>query len=88
MPRMRRSRTSSNARARCERQACSGRNLLERERVEPRRDLALESRLVALALMLARPAAIAAMPLADRLAPRTTHGGTAARIVARRCKYA
>jgi hypothetical protein len=38
--------------------------------------------------MLARPAAIAAMPLADRLAPRTTHGGTAARIVARRCKYA
>ena len=55
----------------------------EREGIEPRRDLALEPRLVALARMLACPAAIAAMPLADRLASRAVHGGTAARIVAR-----
>ena len=67
---------AANDRARC------GRDLRERKDIELRRDLALEPRLVALAWMLARPAAIAAMPFADRLASRAVHGGTAARIIA------
>ncbi|MGA8098533.1 MAG: hypothetical protein WB810_07725 [Candidatus Cybelea sp.] len=42
----------------------------------------LNQRLVALVLMLARPTAIAAMFLADRLASRAVHGSIAARIIA------
>ena len=45
-------------------------------------DLALEPRLLALTRMLARPAAIATMPFADRLASRAVHGHAAPRIVA------
>ena len=40
-------------------------------------DLALEPRLVALVWTLARPAAVAAMPLADRFAACAIHGGAA-----------
>lgn len=50
MPRMRRVHASSNTRAGCERQARCGRDFLERERIELRYDLALEPRLVALAV--------------------------------------
>jgi hypothetical protein len=82
MPRVRNLRASADARARCERQACRVRDLLERQCVEPRRDLALEPRVIALAWMLARPAAIMAVPFADRLAPCAIHDGAAAWIVA------
>jgi hypothetical protein len=83
MSRMRHPRPGPNARAGCEGQARRGRDLREGKRIELRRDLALEPRFVALARMLARPVAIAAMPLADRLAAHTVHGGGSARIVAR-----
>jgi hypothetical protein len=77
------SRAGPNARACRQRQARRGRDLLERERIELRHDLAREPCLVALAGMLARPAAIAAMPVRDRLASRAVRGGAAAWIVAR-----
>jgi hypothetical protein len=79
---MRHSRTGPDARASRERQAGGLGHCAERKRVEFRCDLALESRLVVLARMLARPASIAAMPLADRLASRSVHSGSAARIIA------
>ena len=65
---MRDSRSRANARARRQRQSRRLRDLAERERIELRRDLALEARLVALIWMLARPAAISAVGVADRLA--------------------
>jgi hypothetical protein len=52
----------SDARARRERESCRLAHLLERERIELWRDLALEPGLVTLLRMLARPVAIAAMP--------------------------
>jgi hypothetical protein len=55
MPWMRHLRARPNPRAGRERQACRVGDLLEREAVEFRRDLALEPRLVTLARMLARP---------------------------------
>jgi hypothetical protein len=61
MPRTRHLRACPDARACRERQPRRSDDLFERERVEPWRDLALEPRLVALARMLAGPAAIAAM---------------------------
>jgi hypothetical protein len=76
-------RTGPNARARREPESRRLAHLLEREGIEPRRDLALESRLVALLRMLARPAAIAAVCVADCLASRTVYGGAAPWIVAR-----
>jgi hypothetical protein len=84
MPGMRHPSPGPNARAGWDRQARGVTELLERERVELRRNLALEPGLVALARMLACPAPIAAMALADRLASRTVHGGAAPWIVARR----
>jgi hypothetical protein len=84
MPRMRHFRACADARTGCEGEARSLANLLERKRIELRRDLALEPRPVALARMLARPAAIAAMSLADRLAARAIHRGAAAQIIAGR----
>src|SRR5580692_348087 len=73
-----------DARAGCEREPRRLGDLLERKRVELRREFALEPGLVALARMLARPAAIAAVRVADRLAPRSVHDGAASRIVAGR----
>jgi hypothetical protein len=70
----------ANARARREREACRLADLLEREAVESRHDLTPEPRLVALAPMLARAAAIATMPLADRLPSRAIRNRAAARI--------
>jgi hypothetical protein len=75
-------RTSANTRAGCERQTPRICDLLERESVELRRDFALKPGLVAGARMLARPAAIAAMPVADRLASRAVYGCASARIAA------
>jgi hypothetical protein len=60
------------------------RDLLERECIELRRDFALKPAFVTLARMLARPAAIAVMGVADRLAARTTYGCATAWIVAGR----
>src|SRR5579863_6695343 len=82
MPRMRHPRPGPNARAGCEGQARRGRDLREGKRVELRRDLALEPPVVALIRMLARPAAISAMSLADRFGSRPVHGNAAAWIVA------
>jgi hypothetical protein len=74
MPRMRHLCSSPDARAGCERQACGLADVLEREGIELRRDLAFEPRLVALPRMLARPALelslAAAQPGADRVAQR------------------
>jgi hypothetical protein len=82
VPRVRHLRASPDTRAGGERQARGLADLLERERIEPRRNLALEPRLVALVRMLARPAAIATMPFADRLASRAVHVGAAPWVVA------
>src|ERR1700722_17555039 len=68
MPRVRYPRSAPNPRAGGERQARCLTDLLECERIELRRDLALEPCLVALAWMLARPVAIALMRLSDRFA--------------------
>ena len=76
-------RTGPDSRAGRERQTRYLGDLAEREAVELRRDLALEPRVIALSRMLARPAAIAAMPVRDRLAARTVHVGAAPWIVAR-----
>jgi len=54
MPRVWDFRTGPYPRARRQRQSRGLADLLERERIELRRDLALEARLVALARMLAR----------------------------------
>jgi hypothetical protein len=79
---LRHARSSSDARTRREGQARRSRDLCERERIELRHDLALEPGRVTLARVLARPGAIAAMPLADRLASCAVYGGAAPRIVA------
>jgi hypothetical protein len=71
-------------------ESCGLTDLLEREGIELRRDLALEPRLVTLARMLARPPAIALVCLGDRLASRAVHFGAASWIVARsglRCEH-
>jgi hypothetical protein len=90
VPRMRHLRARSNARARRKRQPSGFADLLERISVELRRDLAAEPGLVALARMLARPAAIAAMALGDRLATHLVYGRAAPWIIARsglRCEH-
>ena len=82
--------TRPDARACRERQSRGLADLLERERVELWRDLALEPCLVSLAWMLARPAAIAAVSVANRLASRFIHDSAAARIDASgsvRCEH-
>ena len=71
----------SDSRAGRKRQACGPGDLSERERIELRHDLALEPGPVALARMLASPAAIAAVSVADRLATRKVHVGLAPWIV-------
>ena len=55
MPWMRNLRTPSNARESCERQPSRFADLLERERIEHWRDLALEPGIIALGRMLAHP---------------------------------
>jgi hypothetical protein len=64
VPWMQELRSSPDSRAGPERQSRGLADLLKRKRVELQNDLALEPRLVALARMLAPPAAIAAVPVA------------------------
>ncbi|MGA7202818.1 MAG: hypothetical protein WBX26_13390 [Candidatus Cybelea sp.] len=65
-------------------------NLFERESVELWRDIALEAGLLSPTPMLARPVAIAAMSVPDRLAMLAVYDGAAAWIIARsglRCEH-
>jgi hypothetical protein len=78
VPRVRSLCASTNARAGTERQARGLADLAERECIELWCDLALEPRLIALARMLARPAAVAAMHIGDRLTSRAVHDSAAA----------
>ena len=59
---MRDARTGPDARACRKGEPCSFTHLVKRERIEVRRDLALEPRLLAPARVLAGPPAIGAMP--------------------------
>jgi DNA-binding phage protein len=81
MPRVWDFRTGPYPRARRQRQSRRLRDLAERIGIELRRDLALEPCFVALIWMLARPAAISAVGVADRLAWRTAYAGAAPWII-------